>query len=183
MNRLALALLVGGLLLGAGCDKTKRLSSVELDHYQALKIFMTPETQKKWLKLKTEDERNAALKKLGLWNTFYQFDERKREDILKGDVKVGWEEAAVNMAWGRPHGRFSVAGRKAELSYELQYRFEVDPYGAITVWTPGSKTEHKAALLYRIQLIIDDGRVAKMVRTDCVPNWNYCTATKWTKGE
>jgi hypothetical protein len=183
MHRLALALVVGGLLLGSGCDKTRRLSAVERDHFQAVKIFMEPDTQKKWLKLKTEEDRNAALKKLGLWDAFYQFDERKRADILAGDVKVGWEEVAVNMAWGKPHGRFSVAGRKAEQSYELQYRFEVDPYGAVTVWTPKSKTEHKAALLYRVQLTMDDGRVAKMVRTDCVPNWNYCNDIKWTKGE
>lgn len=183
MQRLALSLLVGALMLGAGCDKTRRLSAAERDHFQALKVFMDEDTQKSWLKIKNEEDRNARLRKLGLWDQYYQFDERKRNDILSGDVKVGWEESAVYMAWGAPHKKFTVAGRPAELAVELQYRFEVDPFGNVTVWTPKSKTEHKAALLYRIQAIVDDGRVAKLVRTDCKPNWNYCNEIKWTKGQ
>ena len=102
--------------------------------------------------------------------------------FLCGDVKVGWDEAAVYMAWGRPARKLAMTGRKAELSEELRYRFEVDPYGDVVVWTPKSKTEHSAAVLYQVQVIVDDGRVAKMVRTDCVPNWNYCNDIKWTKG-
>lgn len=165
-----------------GCDKTKRLSSVELDHYYALKVFMNDDVEKGWLKLKTEEERNAELKRLGLWEKFYRYSDRVREDIIKGDVKVGWDEAAVYMAWGRPAKKLSMTGRQAELAEELRYRFEVDPYGDVVVWTPRSKTEHAAAVLYQVQVIIDDGRVAKMVRTDCIPNWNYCTDIKWTKG-
>lgn len=183
MHRLAVVALIGSLLLVSGCDKTRRLSAVEQDHYQALKVYMTDKQEKTWLKLKTEEERNEGLRRLGLWEAFYKFDDKKREDILSGDVKIGWEESAVNMAWGKPHAKFSKAGRNAEQSYELQFRFEVDPYGKVTVWTPKSKTEHKAALLYQVQLTLDDGRVAKMVRTDCVPNWNYCNDIKWTKGE
>ncbi|TVQ91921.1 MAG: hypothetical protein EA397_08455 [Deltaproteobacteria bacterium] len=183
MHRAVSALIIAGLFLSAGCDKTKRLSYVERDHFQALKVFMTDDQRKAFLKNKTEEERNAYLRKVGLWEAFYKYDERKREDILKGDVKVGWDESAVNMAWGRPHGKNLVAGRLAEQSYELKYRFEVDRYGDVTVWTPKSKTEHKAALLYQVQLVLDDGRVAKMVRTDCVPNWNYCEKIKWTKGQ
>lgn len=183
MSRLALAMVVASLLSVAGCDKTKRLSYVERDHYQALKVFMNDDQRKEFLKRKTEDERNAYLRKVGLWDAYYKFDERKRKDILAGDVKIGWEESALNMAWGRPHGKNLVAGRKAEQSYELKYRFEMDPYGDIVVWTPKSKTEHKAVLLYQVQVILDDGVISKMVRTDCVPNWNYCDKIKWTKGE
>lgn len=182
MRTLALAAL---LLLptAASADKTKRLSAVEKDHYQALKVYMNKAQRKAYLKIKTEDGRNAALKKAGLWDRFYRYDEAVREDILQGDVKVGWEENAVFMAWGAPVKKLSVTGREASLSEELQYRFEVAPDGYVAVWTEKSKTEHKAAVLYKIQLTVDDGRVARMVRTDCVPNWNFCNTLKWEKGQ
>ena len=182
---LAISVVAIGLIgpQAAHADKTKRLSSAEKDHYQALKVYMDKDTRKAFLKLKTEDERNAYLKKKGLWERFYQYEERVREAILVGDVKVGWEENAVFMAWGPPVKKFSVVDRPASLSQEFLYRFEVSPEGDILVWTSDSKTAHKAAMLYQIQLTVDDGRVARMIRTDCVPNWNFCNDVKWTKGE
>jgi len=182
-------LAVGALALGvfgsgsALADKTKRLSAAEKEHYQALKVYMGKKQRKAYLKLKTEEERNAWLKERGLWDKFYQYDERVREAILVGDVKVGWEEDAVFMAWGAPVKRFTVVDRPASLSEEFLYRFEVSPEGGVLVWTKDSKTAHKAQLLYQIQLTVDDGRVARMIRTDCVPNWNFCTDVKWQKGE
>jgi len=182
MRIFALAMILA-LPTSASADKTKRLSAVEKDHYQALKVYMNKTQRKNYLKIKTEEGRNAALKKAGLWDRFYKYDKAVREDILKGDVKVGWEANAVYMAWGAPVKKLSITGRNASLSNELQYRFEVDPYGGVAVWTEKSKTEHKAALLYQIQLTVDDDRIARMIRTDCVPNWNFCTDVKWEKGE
>lgn len=179
-------LLAVGVLFAASpslADKTKRLSAVEKDHYQALKVYMDADMRKAFLKLKTEDARNGYLKKKGLWGRFYQYNERVREAILVGDVKVGWEENAVFMAWGAPVKRFDQVDRPASLSEEFVYRFEVDPYGDVLVWSKESKTAHKAALLYQVQLTVDDGRVARMIRTDCVPNWNYCNEVKWQRGE
>lgn len=181
MRTVTLAL-VALVALSAGCDKTKRLSSTEMDHFYALKVYMSEDEEKTFLKYKTEAERSAYLKELGHWDRFYQFDERKREDILAGDVKVGWEEAAVYMAWGAPFRKLAATGRRAELSEILRYRFEIDPYGDVVVWTPKSKTEHSAAILYQVDVTVDDGRVARMVRTDCVPNWNFCNEVKWEKG-
>jgi hypothetical protein len=176
------AFLVVAVLLAPGCDKTKRLSAQELDHYNALKVFMDEDQEKAFLKNKTEEARNAYLKERGLWERFYQYDESKRESILSGDVKVGWEEQAVYMAWGAPYKRLSASGRQAELSEKLQYRFEVSPEGATMVWTPRSRTVHKAVRLYEIILTVDDGRVARMVRADCVPNYNFCDEIVWEKG-
>lgn len=182
-------LAIGAVVLGlfapttSLADKTKRLTSAEKDHYQALKVYMPKKVRKAYLKLKTEEERNEFLKKRGLWERFYQYDERVREAILVGDVKVGWEENAVFMAWGAPVKKFDKVDRPASLSQEYLYRFEVSPEGDILVWTEKSKTAHKAQLLYQVQVVVDDGRVAKMVRTDCVPNWNFCDDVKWTKGE
>lgn len=180
---IALAALALTLPSGAHAGKEKRLSDVEKDHYQALKVYMDKDMRKAYLKLKTEDARNAFLKKKGLWDRFYQYDERLREAILVGDVKVGWPEDAVFMAWGAPVKRFAQVDRPASLSEEFVYRFEVGPEGGVLVWTSDSKTAHKASLLYQIQVTVDDGRVARMIRTDCIPNWNFCNDVKWTRGE
>lgn len=184
LTALACLAALGLALPGAAqADKTKRLSSAEKDHFQALKVYMNKDVRKAFLKLKTEEARNAFLKKKGLWDRYYQYDERLREAILVGDVKVGWPEDAVFMGWGSPVKRFSLVDRPASLSEEFVYRFEVSPEGDILVWSKESKTAHKASLLYQVQVTVDDGRVARMVRTDCVPNWNFCNDVKWTKGE
>jgi hypothetical protein len=167
----------------ANADKTKRLSQVERDHYYALRVYMPEKQQKTWLKLKTEAERNEGLKLLKLWDRFYHHNEDMRGDIIAGNVDVGWEEGAVYMAWGKPARKRAIAGRQAELSEEFQYRFEVDVYGKVRVWESKSKTVHKAAVLYEVQVTIDDGRVRRMVRKDCIPNWNFCKTIKWQRGE
>ena len=85
---------------------------------------MSEEQRKYYLKLKTRDERDAYLKKLGLWDTFYSYDPEEREDIVAGDVKIGWSKKKVEMAWGAPYTRKKAIGRAASRSEIYIYRFE-----------------------------------------------------------
>lgn len=149
------------LLLTAG-GKLDRLSSTERDHYDALKVYMTDKDRKAYLKLKTEDARNGWLKERDLWDRFYQYDTRMRDLILRGKVSPGWSVDQVWMAWGKPHERLAVAGRKAAKSERLIYRFEVDKEGQVFVWTPGSKVTHTAVSKYRQLVTVDDGVVAEI---------------------
>ena len=89
-KRLGAWVLCLGLLLGstAQAASTKRLTESEKDHFYAVKVFMGDKEQKKWLKLKTEDARTAWMKKRGLWERFYQFDEDRRNKIVAGEVEV-----------------------------------------------------------------------------------------------
>ena len=134
-KRLGAWVLCLGLLLGstAQAASTKRLTESEKDHFYAVKVFMGDKEQKKWLKLKTEDARTAWMKKRGLWERFYQFDEDRRNKIVAGEVEVGWEQDAVLMAWGMPHQRKRLTGRPATRSEMFVYRFEVDFEGFVTV--------------------------------------------------
>ena len=100
-SSIAVALLAG-LFLSTGCNPIKRLSDTEWDHYRALRVYMTDVEKKTFLKNKTEDERNAYLQELGLWDRFYQYPEDVRELILEGDVARGWTKDKLMMAWGRP---------------------------------------------------------------------------------
>ena len=161
------ALFLAALALLSGCgSKLKRLSSAETDHFNALKIFMNESQEKSFLKQKTEDERNAYLKEIGMWDQFYKYDAEMREQILSGEVMEGWSEDRVFMAWGNPVSRKRLTGRPATRSELFVYRFEVDSEGYVRVWTPGSKTEYKARSTYQLNLYIDDSRVAEIVKKD-----------------
>ncbi|MCB9746145.1 MAG: hypothetical protein H6740_26450 [Alphaproteobacteria bacterium] len=124
------------------------------------------ETQRKtYLKLKTEEERNAYLKELGIWDYFYKYDEDLRDQIVAGDVQVGWTKDQLYMAWGAPHDRAKLVGRDAVRSERLIYRFEGHADGSILVWEPNSKTEYKATRLFRREVILDDDVVTGSRRT------------------
>jgi hypothetical protein len=168
LKRIGIAILVIGLgsssLAYAG--SMKRLSEAEKDHYYALRVWMEKKVQKKWLRLKTEEERSAYLKKEGLWERFYSLDEEMRGKVVAGEVEVGWPINSVLMAWGMPHQRKRLTGRKAARSELFVYRFEVDPEGYVSVWEPNSKTVYKAVEFYQIDAVIDDSRVAELRRKD-----------------
>ena len=104
---LAMSLLAGGPALAGS---TKRLSGAEKDQYYSVRVFMGEKEQKKWLKLKTVEERTAWMKQRGLWERFYQFDKDRRAKIVAGEVEIGWEQDAVLMAWGMPHQRKRMTG-------------------------------------------------------------------------
>ncbi len=157
------------LLLLAGCSwkkKVKNLSDTEFDHYYALRVYMDEAQQKEYLTLKTEEERNAYLQELGLWDTFYDYDPDVRQLIIDGDVAVGWTQDMVYMAWGAPYDRTRLAGRKAVRSEELTYRFEVQEDGSILLWEPGSKTAYKAVRLFVRKLVVDDDVVTEIREED-----------------
>lgn len=166
MRTLAIALLAGSLLTGCLSAKIKRLSDVERDHYYALRVFMGEDTNKAYLKLKTEEERNALLQKLGLWEKFYRYDEHIRDKIIAGEVQEGWTEEQMFMAWGEPYDRRRLTGRPAARSELFVYRFEVAPDGVIRVWSPSSKTAYKAVDFYQIEAYVDDERVTEMERKE-----------------
>lgn len=149
-------------LLG-GCayeKRVKHLSDTEFDHYYALRVFMEEDARKSYLKMETEEERNAFLKSENLWDTFYQYEPHIRSLVVEGDVQVGWQKPMVYMAWGRPYASQKIPGRQAERSVMWIYRFEVDPDGVVRVWEKSSKTAYKATRLFTREIILDDDIVA-----------------------
>lgn len=153
-------LLLVALLAGCGYKgKVKNLSDNEFDHYYALRVYMDEAQTKTYLKKKTEDERNAYLRELGLWDRFYQNNEKMRALIVQGDVAVGWTKDQVLMSWGHPFEFRKLPGRNAERSELWVFRFEVGEDGAIRVWTPESKTYYKATRLFAREVTLDDDKV------------------------
>lgn len=171
---LSLAVAAPVLTLGtSGCSYTKRvkfLSDVEFDHYYAMRVYLDEDQRKAYLKLKTEEERNAYLKGVmlpglppkSLWDTFYQYSAAERQDIVDGSVVEGWTVDKLLMAWGRPMKSRKLAGRKAERSLVFVYRFEKHSDGTVMVWQPGSKTEYKADYLFKREVILDDDVIAEI---------------------
>lgn len=157
-------LMLAAVAMLSGCweKKVKNLSDAEFDHYYALRSFMDEDQKKVFLKLKTEEERNAYLKELGLWEMFYRYTAEEREAIVAGDVEVGWTKDKVLMAWGAPFDRKKLVGREAQRSEMLIYRFEEHEGGLVRVWEPGSKTEYKAIGTFQKNVILDDDKVAEI---------------------
>ena len=169
MSRLLLALF---LLTGCGWEsRVKLLSDTEFDHYYALKPFMSDDERKAFLKLKTEDERNAWLKTNGchevlgkkecLWDRFYKYPENIREGIVAGAVRNGWTKDMVYMAWGAPYDRRALVGRPAPRSELLIYRFEKQEDGTVLVYVPDSKTEYKAVARFTREVILDNDEIGR----------------------
>ena len=155
-----------------GCweKRVKHLSDVEFTHYYALRPFMSEETRKVYLKLKTEQERNAFLKKhhprgfdrSNYWEIFYKYDAAQRDAIIAGEVEVGWEREMVYMAWGKPYDKRKLVGRPAPRSELLVYRFEVLADGSVMLWVPGSESTYHSVRRFTKRVIIDDTQVAEI---------------------
>jgi hypothetical protein len=158
------ALLFGLLFLLMGA-KLGRLSDAEREHWRALRIFMSDAEQKAWLKNKTEEERNTWLQDKGLWDRFYGLDPSVRDQVLAGDVRLGWPRDRVYMAWGAPFQKMRLTGRNAARSEKLIYRFEVDKDGFATPLV-GKQIDHKAVDRYQIELVMDDDVLTEMVEKD-----------------
>jgi hypothetical protein len=164
MRRATAAFLLSATLLLTG-GKWGRLSDAEKDHFRALKIFMDEGEQKAFLKLKTQEERDAWLKEHELWDKFYGHDPATREQIVAGDVRLGWSTEMVYMAWGTPFQKQRLTGRPAARSEKLVYRFEVDKDGFATPLV-GKKIDYKAVDRYQVELVTDDDTVSEMVEKD-----------------
>jgi hypothetical protein len=167
-------------MLLVGCSisaRKKRLSETEQTHYRALEVYLDqpdasgkrPKTERlAYLKLKTEEERNAWLqnKKLpssggegSLWDRFYQYEPHIRERIDRGDVQVGWTLDMVYMSWGRPMKREKPPACDASRCWRYIYRFEQLDDGTIQVWVPGSKDEYRAVRIYDREVSVGDNKV------------------------
>ena len=168
MNIRTLALLLAAALLATGCweRKVKHLTSAEFDHYYALKPFMEEDQRKVYLKKKTEDERNAYLQELGLWERFYSLSPHEREQVLTGKVELGWTKQMVLMAWGPPWDNAKLIGSNTYNAWRYVYRFEEHSDGTAMVYVPGSKTAYKAVHYYSVELILNDDRVVEVNRYD-----------------
>ncbi len=144
----------------------KRLDSQEFDHWYALRVYMTEDQRKVYLKYKTREERDAYLKELGLWDNFYDYDDEERAEIVAGNVQIGWTKQKVEMAWGAPYSRKKAIGRAASRSEIYTYRFEQQEDGSVLVWEPNSKTVYKAVRLFVKEVIIDDDIVMEIKEKD-----------------
>ncbi len=166
MRNSILAVTLAALLLGVGCGgkKVKRLSDNEFDHYYALKPFMEDDQEKQYLKLKTEEERNAYLQEIGLWDRFYSLTPDERERVLTGKVELGWTKNMVLMAWGPPWDQAKLIGSNTYNAWRYVYRFEKQADGTALVYVPGSKTAYKAVELFSYELIMNDDRVVEINR-------------------
>ena len=154
-------------LLGCSYERfQKRLDTQEFSHWYALRVYMSEEQKKAYLKLKTRDERDNYLKKSGLWDRFYKYDESVREEIIAGDVREGWSRDMLEMSWGAPYERQKAIGRQAVRSEKYIYRFEQQADGVVLLWEPNSKTVYKAVRLFVREVIIDDDVVVKISERD-----------------
>lgn len=154
-------------MMGCGYERhQKRLNDQEFSHWYALRVYMTEDQKKTYLKLKTTEERDAFLKENQLWNRFYKYDPEIREAIVSGDVQEGWTRDMLEMAWGAPYDRQRAVGRRAERSEKFIYRFEQQPDGSVLLWESNSKTQYKAVRLFVREVIIDDDVVVKISERD-----------------
>ncbi len=166
MRSLPVLLLVTALSTGCWQNKVKRLSETEFDHYYALRPYLSEDQRKVYLKLKTEEERNAYLKELGHWDRFYKYSPEKRADIIAGDVQVGWTKDMLLMAWGAPFDKQKLVGREAMRSERFVYRFELHEGGVLIVWEPNSKSEYKADRLIQRDVLLEDDVIVEIVERD-----------------
>jgi hypothetical protein len=155
----------------AFADKLKKLEQRERDEFTALRVYLTDDEEKEWLKLKTSAERDTWLQTHGTpksyWDRWTKYTPEQQADILGGEAKVGWTQDMLTMAWGEPASNQRIpGGRDAEMSSLLVYRFEVDKDGVGYVWQPHSNVTYKAVDTYRMEIIVDDGRIAEMTQKD-----------------
>lgn len=162
-------LLIAVTLVG-GCGlngKIKKLAPREQDAYTALRVWIDEDDRKVYLKLKTEAERDKWLKSNGepvnFYERWYKYTPAQQAEILSGNAKPGWPQDMLFMAWGEPHERSRLAGRPAERSELMLYRFEVQPDGSALVWTVGSKTEYQAIDKFTMEVYVDDGKIAELI--------------------
>ncbi len=156
--------------------RVKYLSDEEFKAYYALKPFMDEDTQKSYLTLKTEEERNAYLKSVKiervppttLYDMYYTYDENIRQLIVDGAVQTGWNKEMVLMSWGPPFDKKRLVGRPAPRSEMLIYKFEKHEDGSVLVFIPGSKTEYQAVERFRREVILDNDVVTEIIEK---PGW------------
>ena len=161
----AILILVLGIS-GCGGSILKRLNPSEKDHYVALQVWMSDDDKKDYKRLKTEEERNQFLKDKGFWNRFYEYEPALRDKIVAGEVTTGWSQDMVYMAWGAPHQKRVMPGRRASRSVMLVYRFEVDQDGRTMVWVPNSKATYKAISKFQLEVVCDDLTVTEIRKKD-----------------
>ena len=147
------------LFLTAG--KLDRMSSDERAHWRALRVFIEEKDQRKWLRLKTEEQRNEWLKENGYWDRFYRHDPSVRAQIVAGDVRLGWSREMLYMAWGAPTQRLKLTGRQASRSERLIYRFEVFADGTASPLV-GKNPSYKAVDRYQMNVTLDDNEIAEL---------------------
>ncbi len=165
MRRTTIALLIATLFFSVGVS-LKKLEQYEQDHYAALRVWMTPDQDKAFFKLKTREERDAYLKDQELWDKFYKYPEDIRAKILVGDVVTGWTQDMVYMSWGNPYKKKRLTGRPSARSELFIYRFEVTPDGSVMPWVPGSKATYKAVSKFQLDLYVDDMTVSEIKQKD-----------------
>jgi hypothetical protein len=70
-------------IIGCGYERfQKRLDNQEFDHYYALRVYMTEDVRKTYLKIKIREDRDAYLKDRGLWERFYKYEADNSSIVL-----------------------------------------------------------------------------------------------------
>jgi hypothetical protein len=159
-------LLLALVALGTAGSKLSRLTDDEYSEYRALRVFMSEDEQKDFLKLKTGEERTAWLQEKGLYDKFWTHPEDVRKQIVEGDVELGWSREMVYMAWGAPFQKLRLTGRPYQRSEMLVYRFEIDKHGTATPMSDAKKTDYKAVDQHQIEVYVDDDVVTELVEKD-----------------
>jgi len=166
MNRAVAIACVVSLWFGvpAHAGKFDKLDPGEQKHFRALQVFMDKKEEKAFFKLKERSERDAYLKELGLWERYYTYPEAQREQVIAGEVQLGFTRDQLYMAWGAPFAKNRLTGRPATRSERLVYRFEVDKDGYATPL--GKKKKYKAVDRYQVDVVVDDDVVTEMKEKD-----------------
>jgi len=89
---------LGAILLSACAMTPERLPNLDRRFYD---VMETPEQQESFLQV-DEEERQGFLEKQGLWEQWSALPPEERKAAERGEVRVGYHEFELFMAWGPP---------------------------------------------------------------------------------
>jgi hypothetical protein len=108
----------------------------------AMDAWMTSEEIDIFIKIKTTEERQSFLKKVGYWRLWEEVRDEYRESVTEQQVIKGMNKNEVFMAWDKPKKIRKDFRRDAYVDV-LNYTFERDKKGREFVMRPDSQTAYK----------------------------------------
>ena len=89
---------IGAVLVSACAMTPERLPNLDRRFYE---VMETPEDQKAFLEVE-EEQRQDFLEEEGLWAKWAALPPEERKAAERGEVRVGFHEFTLFMAWGPP---------------------------------------------------------------------------------